>query len=86
MIMAWPKRRAAGGLLLVWLLCLSGAAWEALAAPAFSSAQYVDALKKSILFFEGQRSGKLPANQRMSWRGDSGLTDGRTENVRSNSI
>lgn len=43
---------------------------------AFTSQDYSDALQKSILFFEGQRSGKLPANQRLKWRGDSGLSDG----------
>ncbi|MCD9641642.1 hypothetical protein HAX54_027957 [Datura stramonium] len=32
--------------------------------------------EKSILFFEAQRSGKLPPNQRISWRGNSGLSDG----------
>ncbi|XP_075504556.1 LOW QUALITY PROTEIN: endoglucanase 24-like [Primulina tabacum] len=37
---------------------------------------YADALSKSILFFEGQRAGYLPADQRMSWRGHSGLGDG----------
>lgn len=37
---------------------------------------YNDALSKAILYFEGQRSGKLPGNQRVSWRGDSGLSDG----------
>jgi len=37
---------------------------------------YRDALAKSILFFEGQRSGRLPPSQRMSWRRDSGLSDG----------
>nr|TKS07144.1 korrigan [Populus alba] len=37
---------------------------------------YGDALTKSILFFEGQRSGKLPPNQRMNWRKDSALRDG----------
>ncbi|CAL0329167.1 unnamed protein product [Lupinus luteus] len=37
---------------------------------------YGDALKKSILFFEGQRSGKLPQTQRMNWRKDSALQDG----------
>ncbi|VFR01602.1 unnamed protein product [Cuscuta campestris] len=42
---------------------------------------YGDALSKSILFFEGQRSGKLPPNQRMTWRKDSGLRDGSTSNV-----
>ncbi|XP_057965253.1 endoglucanase 24-like [Malania oleifera] len=37
---------------------------------------YVDALSKSILFFEGQRSGFLPAEHRMAWRGNSGIADG----------
>ncbi|KAL2455429.1 Endoglucanase [Forsythia ovata] len=37
---------------------------------------YGDALSKSILFFEGQMSGKLPLTQRMSWRKDSALHDG----------
>ncbi|TVU10142.1 hypothetical protein EJB05_43652, partial [Eragrostis curvula] len=37
---------------------------------------YRDALSKSILFFEGQRSGRLPPEQRASWRGDSGVSDG----------
>ncbi|XP_019184956.1 PREDICTED: endoglucanase 1-like [Ipomoea nil] len=43
---------------------------------AFTSQDYSDALEKSILFFEGQRSGKLPADQRLNWRGDSALSDG----------
>ncbi|CAH2075888.1 unnamed protein product [Thlaspi arvense] len=37
---------------------------------------YSDALSKSILFFEGQRSGRLPKEQRMGWRGNSALNDG----------
>ncbi|XP_047336051.1 endoglucanase 4-like [Impatiens glandulifera] len=37
---------------------------------------YGDALSKSILFFEGQRSGKLPSSQRTTWRDDSALRDG----------
>ncbi|GER43333.1 endoglucanase 24 [Striga asiatica] len=37
---------------------------------------YAEALSKSILFFEGQRSGYLPADQRVTWRGHSGLGDG----------
>ncbi|KAF5184840.1 Endoglucanase [Thalictrum thalictroides] len=37
---------------------------------------YADALSKSILFFEGQRSGRLPSSQRMKWRKDSALHDG----------
>eukprot|EP00253_Pinus_taeda_P009040 PITA_09040 len=42
---------------------------------------YKDALSKSILFYEGQRSGKLPADQRMTWRRDSALKDGSLANV-----
>jgi len=41
-----------------------------------TSLNYSDALTKSILFFEGQRSGKLPPSQRMTWRKDSALHDG----------
>ena len=41
-----------------------------------ASQDYGDALTKSILFFEGQRSGKLPSRQRMTWRKDSALHDG----------
>lgn len=43
---------------------------------AFTSQDYSNALDKSIRFFEGQRSGKLPANQRLKWRADSGLSEG----------
>ncbi|KAI5595370.1 hypothetical protein BDE02_03G134200 [Populus trichocarpa] len=48
---------------------------------AFTSQDYADALEISILFFEGQRSGKLPLNQRLTWRGDSGLSDGSAYHV-----
>ncbi|CAK8575478.1 unnamed protein product [Lathyrus sativus] len=43
---------------------------------------YADALTKSILFFEGQRSGYLPASQRMTWRKNSALNDGSDIRVR----
>ncbi|XP_057425042.1 endoglucanase 17-like [Lotus japonicus] len=49
--------------------------------PHFATHNYRDALTKSILYFEGQRSGKLPPNQRMSWRRDSGLSDGSAMHV-----
>lgn len=42
---------------------------------------YKEALLKSILFFQGQRSGRLPANQRISWRSSSGISDGFLEHV-----
>lgn len=48
---------------------------------AFTSKDYSTALEKSILFFEGQRSGKLPPDQRLTWRGDSGLSDGSSYHV-----
>ncbi|KAG8652815.1 endoglucanase 4 [Manihot esculenta] len=41
-----------------------------------ASHDYGDALSKSILFFEGQRSGKLSPTQRITWRKDSALSDG----------
>lgn len=46
-----------------------------------TSQNYEDALTKSILFFEGQRSGRLPPSQRMTWRKDSALNDGTESNV-----
>ncbi|KAJ0605077.1 putative cellulase [Helianthus annuus] len=42
---------------------------------------YGQALSKSILFFEAQRSGYLPGNQRVNWRGNSGLLDGKASGV-----
>lgn len=30
-----------------------------------------------MLFYEAQRSGRLPENSRLNWRGDSGLEDGK---------
>ncbi|KAL8142068.1 hypothetical protein V2J09_015100 [Rumex salicifolius] len=57
------------GLALLFILLLSLAAIS-------SGHDYSDALRKSILFFEGQRSGRLPPDQRLRWRSDSGLHDG----------
>ena len=42
---------------------------------------YGEALQKSVLFYELQRSGKLPENTRCNWRGDSALTDGADNNI-----
>lgn len=36
---------------------------------------YDEVLMKSILFYETQRSGKLPDDNRIPWRGDSSLLD-----------
>lgn len=45
----------------------------AAAAPALD---YGKVMGMSLLFYEAQRSGKLPANNRVPWRGDSALGDG----------
>ncbi|CAI8597787.1 unnamed protein product [Vicia faba] len=45
------------------------------------SFDYADALSKSLLYFEAQRSGRLPYNQRVNWRHHSGLTDGLEQGV-----
>lgn len=48
---------------------------------AFAGHDYAKALTKSILFFEAQRSGYLPENQRITWRANSGLQDGKANGV-----
>ena len=46
-----------------------------------SELDYKDALSKSIMFLEAQRSGKLSGSKRIKWRGDSALTDGQIQNL-----
>ncbi|BFG31935.1 hypothetical protein CerSpe_182090 [Prunus speciosa] len=48
---------------------------------ALAGHDYGQALSKSILFFEAQRSGFLPNNQRVTWRANSGLYDGKASGV-----
>lgn len=42
---------------------------------------YAEALQMSLYFYEAQRSGKLPADNRVSWRRDSALRDGANVGV-----
>src|SRR2546430_16478990 len=42
---------------------------------------YGEALQKAIWFYEAQQSGAKPAWNRVSWRGDSGMSDGRDVGV-----
>ncbi|XP_042428260.1 endoglucanase 16-like [Zingiber officinale] len=49
--------------------------------PRLVAFDYGEALSKSLLYFEAQRSGRLPHRQRISWRSDSGLTDGLEQRV-----
>ncbi|MES2734525.1 MAG: glycoside hydrolase family 9 protein, partial [Bacteroidota bacterium] len=37
---------------------------------------YAEVLQKSIYFYEAERSGPLPANNRINWRGNSAMQDG----------
>ncbi|MGB2570756.1 glycoside hydrolase family 9 protein [Micromonospora citrea] len=78
----WLRRVLAAGAALTSGLALAVAAPtaataapvdDAAAAPAFN---YAEALQKSLLFYEAQQSGRKPAWNRVSWRGDSALTDG----------
>jgi hypothetical protein len=44
--------------------------------PTKGKFNYAEALQKSFLFYEAQRSGDLPTHNRIQWRGDSALRDG----------
>ncbi|MEO0409322.1 MAG: glycoside hydrolase family 9 protein [Cyanobacteria bacterium P01_A01_bin.135] len=44
--------------------------------PSTTDINYGEALQKSLLFYEAQRSGPLPEGNRIEWRGDSALQDG----------
>ncbi|XP_026384986.1 endoglucanase 12-like [Papaver somniferum] len=46
-----------------------------------ASVDYKEALTKSLLYFEAQRSGILPPNQRVTWRDNSALEDGQKSQV-----
>ncbi|XP_024515813.1 endoglucanase 6 isoform X2 [Selaginella moellendorffii] len=62
----------------MWVL---GWAVLLLASAGQSAFDYKDALSKSILFYEAQRSGRLPTDQRAAWRSDSALLDGKSQGV-----
>ncbi|EPB90432.1 hypothetical protein HMPREF1544_02798 [Mucor circinelloides 1006PhL] len=42
---------------------------------------YANLMNNSLWFYEAQRSGNLPANNRVPWRSDSALKDGSDNNV-----
>ena len=52
-----------------------------LASAATANYNYAEVLQKSLYFYEAQRSGDLPANHRVEWRGDSGLKDGADNGI-----
>ncbi|PON41175.1 Glycoside hydrolase [Parasponia andersonii] len=61
-----------------WLALLS---LFAIFASSHSLNYYGQALSKTLLYFESQRSGHLPHNQRVTWRHHSGLNDGLEQGV-----
>jgi hypothetical protein len=48
---------------------------------ATATFNYGEALQKAVWFYDAQRSGRLPAGNRVSWRGDSALGDGQDAGV-----
>ncbi|KAF0915544.1 hypothetical protein E2562_036697 [Oryza meyeriana var. granulata] len=70
---------------LVLVILSVGVGWcdaaSASAAEEEHPLDYREALEKSLLYFEAQRSGRLPYSQRVTWRGHSGLTDGLQQGV-----
>lgn len=67
-------RRASLAIILTWLAAFN-------VAVNGLDFNYKEALTKSLIFLEAQRSGKLPPNNRVPWRGDSALDDGKLANV-----
>nr|CAB3486157.1 unnamed protein product [Digitaria exilis] len=63
---------------------MAAAALLILAAATGASSSHYDyagAFDKCLQFLEAQRSGKLPVDRRVQWRGDSALTDGFSQGV-----
>ena len=65
---------------------ISAVAGGAPAAPTATAAAtggfaYGEALQKSLLFYEAQQSGHLPSWNRITWRGDATVNDGKSEGV-----
>jgi hypothetical protein len=64
------------------VVALPRAAHAAHAAPSTTGAfDYTEALQDSMFFYEAQRSGQLPPDNEVDWRGDSNLTDGSDNGV-----
>jgi len=55
--------------------CISAAPEPPIAIGSTGNYDYGKVLHASLLFYEAQRSGKLPADNRIKWRGDSMLDD-----------
>jgi endoglucanase len=75
---AWSTRTAALVAVLGMVVAAGAVAAVRIAFAASTSGEfnYAEALQDSMLFFESQRSGALPTDNRVPWRGDSDLSDG----------
>ncbi|KAK9025363.1 hypothetical protein V6N11_038232 [Hibiscus sabdariffa] len=62
-------------------VCLILVGLLTITAVTVAESNYGEALDKTFMFLEAQRSGKLPSDRRVKWRGDSGLKDGFLQNV-----
>jgi len=60
------------GSILTFFVCFVGTKVDLSAAGDYN---YGDVIQKSLLFYEAQRTGRLPSDNRISWRGDSFVTD-----------
>jgi endoglucanase len=70
------------GLGLLTAAAVSRAADAAPSAPSTTGAfDYTEALQDSMFFYGAQRSGQLPPDNTVAWRGDSDLTDGSDNGV-----
>jgi endoglucanase len=88
-----PRRRAlvlgaALALAVAPTVAAAGGAQQAMAAlaapaapPTTGSFDYAEALQDSMFFYEANRSGVLPPDNEVSWRGDSDTTDGSDHGV-----
>lgn len=75
-----PRRRGTAAVASAATLAVAAGLLVAPFAGAAQAAEptynYGEALQKSMFFYQAQRSGDLPDNFPVSWRGDSGLQDG----------
>jgi len=77
------KRGRIYALILAAIITLTQFSYQSVCSAA-TSFNYGEALQKSILFYEAQRSGEISDSSiptRLSWRGDSQLTDGQKEGL-----
>jgi Glycosyl hydrolase family 9/Cellulose binding domain/Secretion system C-terminal sorting domain/Divergent InlB B-repeat domain len=65
---------------LLFLILIGGMNYKMIAQSSFTQTQYADVLQKSMFFYQAQQSGTLPASNKVSWRANSGLTDGSDVN------